>query len=110
MLRVVHVYVAALILTTIVIITHPPSGSDTPDLQQSGTPLGDYRRDYWSLNCSEGSYLVVDGTRRECETPKGCVSDRDCAYLDINGIPSRRGYCVNQTCSAVCGSISRWPC
>jgi hypothetical protein len=109
MIRVVHVYVAALVIMTFALITHPPEQNDI-QIPETFDTVGEYQRDYWSLNCSEGTYLVVGENGSSCEVPGKCGVDDDCKYIDVDSLPARTGYCVNATCKAYCGRGTLWKC
>lgn len=89
MVRVVHVYVAMLVLMAIALLTHPPAQTQ---LREGPTDAGGYQRDYWSLNCSDGEYLIVNDTGSSCQTPGDCDADDDCLHMQISSLPPRTGY------------------
>ena len=107
MLRVVHVYVAVLVIMVVVFVTHPPAQTEPAE---GSADIGDYQRDYWSTNCSEGTYLVVGKNGSSCEPKANCSLDSECSYLDRGDLPPRMGYCVNSTCKVYCGSGNVWEC
>jgi hypothetical protein len=68
----------------------------------------------FSKDCPEGQFAVFEnanatGTPR-CEPPRDCAQTSDCAYLEIDQLPPRVGYCENGTCAAACGSGIIRPC